>query len=270
MLKANTHVSYWTHLVHPEAIKLPNHTKVAVTSYPKGLFLTVEKEGEGWSLTGRSIHKKNSVLAKSLHSHLTKEGSDVTAFTVVLSHQLLPETTGRGLLIDAIDRDFELDWSLFHTSVLDVIGDSTGWNLPKWTSIDTLQELRDFYEAQEDVDGSSGVLIRSTHGEQEFWYRRPLEYRMVATFTNFDRAGNLYCSWLDDVTGIRYTGFFRVGEKDVINKLLAEIGDPVGRHVKLNVKSMTQLDQSRVNMYVIRYEGLSDELPARDDQFKLI
>lgn len=266
MLKANTLVSYWTHLIPPGAWELPKNAKIEATSYPVGLFLTIERTDLGYSLTGRSVHEVNSEVARTLYQHLYGN-RDVGAVTVVLSHKILPETNGRGVLIDAISHNRAVDWNLFHIVVLDVEKDTTPIT---YQAIGSLDQLRDLYEQQAENPRSIGLLLRVEIEGQYYWYRRPLEYYLVAEFTNFDVRGNLYLKYTDPVTKVSYTGFFRNGEKSVIDDLLRRIDDPIGKLVGVTVKSMTQTEKNKVSMFGVRFEALVDKYPAREEQFKLI
>ena len=78
-------------------------------------------------------------------------------------------------------------------------------------------------------------------------------------------GGELLACSLDPVTG-----FFRNGEKSVIDDLLRRINDPIGKLVGVTVKSMTQTEKNKVSMFGVRFESLVDKYPAREEQFKLV
>ena len=274
MLKANTLVGYWTHLIPPGYWELPKVDKIEAAPYPVGLFLTIEKTEDGYSLTGRSVHEVSSEVARTLYQHLFGD-NDVGAATVVVSHIVLPETNGRGVLIEAIRQNRPVDWTMFHTEVLDVEKDIEGKLNPaattiKYEPVTSLEHLQGLYEAQNGQRRSIGLLLQVEINGQKHWYRRPLEYYLVAEFTNFDVRGNLYLRYVDPISKVSYTGFFRNGEKTVINDLLKRVPDPIGRLVGITVKSMTQTEKLKVSMFGVRFEGLVNEMPDPEDQFKLV
>lgn len=267
-LKANTHIEYWAHLIHPQAWELPKRHRVEWIPYPTGMFLTVEYNGIDYSLTGRSIYRVDNALAKQIYQHFCSDQS-LRSITIAISHKLLPETIGRGILIEAIDSNGTINLDLFELVVIDAAGGNVP--MPAWKEFESIDDFHDKYHAQRDDDRSSGLLMRvKTKPGHYTWFRRPLEYALTAQFTNFDKRGNLYVGWSDPVTKVQYYGFFRKGEKSCLTELLDKVVDPIGLWVDITVKSITQLSDDRAMMYGIRLEGLSVAPTDRDKQFRLI
>lgn len=267
-LKANTHIEYWAHLIHPQAWELPKRHQIEWMPYPTGMFLTIEHDGVDYSLTGRSIHRVDSALARQIYRHFCKDSS-LKTITIAISHKLLPETIGRGILIDAIDNNGTIALELFELFVIDSAGGVV--TQPEWKVLETIEEFHDQYQAQRDNQTSSGLLMRvQTKPGHYTWFRRPLEYALTAQFTNFDKRGNLYVGWTDPVSKVNYYGFFRKGEKSCLTELLDTVVDPIGLWVDITVKSITQLSDDRAMMYGIRLEGLGLAPTDHTQQFRLV
>ncbi len=274
MIKADTTLSHWSYMADPALAFLPEDRTFTVTPYRRGLWLTIKHNETGYDLIGRVVVSGNSKFAASLAAHLEgRFGGKVAVATVVVRHRFLPETEGRKGLHKAINSDLgKVDWSYYDFDIYDVMGqDVTNWPVMTYEVIANSYELNDLYQAINLNDElATGLLLCEEKDGEQNWFRRPFQYRMVGTFTRIDQQGNLFVDWTSP-DGITYSGFFRKGEKSIVNELLDKYGrEVIGKKALVTFQSKALLKPGRYRLYNVRFERLWDEDEQISNQLGLI
>ena len=273
---AQTVFQYWSYFMNPRNQNFPVGYKVETARQPVGLWLTIEKRPDGrYDSYGRSRKVLKSNLADAMISYLSEQYGPLPegfrSVTLILTHALLPETKSREALIEAFDNDEELNMKYFKYVILSVDSDGThNWPETTWVECQDPEELRVRYEDVYRYALGTGLLLRVTSEEGRVsWYRRPLEYSITMQVVKINE-NRLYLEFRNPDDGNVYTGSFKRYEKDVIERLIEETDQLVGKYMEVTTKSVTQSNTNEFQLYAIRYERLVPELPRNQDQFKLV
>lgn len=267
-LEANTATDYWTVFYNPSDARFPGNVSVEATTHPVGLFVTVKKVGDRIELLSRAKYYEQSDFGASLYKHLTERfGSEAEAFTCVIRHKFLPETIGRSAVIRALnENDQNVHWHWFDLILMDCDGD---WPCCEWSSCNTPSDIEALYQQQPGIEGSSGLLLKVTGPRTTRFYRRPLEYRLVMQVVK-DDAERIDLAYIDPTNGMRYTGFFRKGEKAIVDSVLCNRDNLVGTLVEISFKSLSKIKRNEARLYSVRFERIVQELPPPHGQLILV
>ena len=267
-LEANTPTDYWTMFYNPSNVNFPRNTTVEATTLPIGLFVTIHKVGDRVELLSRAKYYERSAFAASLYEYLTKRyGSTVEAFTCVIRHTFLPETIGRSAIIRALtDNDGDVNWDWFNVVLMDSTGD---WDAVDWNTCEAPEDVECLYQRQAEISNSSGLLLKVTQHDRVRFYRRPLEYRLVAAVVRQDQE-RIYMEYRNPKTGMKYTGIFTKGEKSIVDNQLGNRKNLIGTLVEISFKSVSRVKKDECKLYSVRFEKIVEDLPPPNGQLILV